>query len=32
MVSPGTELVRRMATGDRDALAPSYDLCAPRKA
>src|SRR2546427_395941 len=31
MVSPGTELVRRMATGDRDALAPSYDLCAPRR-
>src|SRR2546428_2948400 len=29
MVSPGTELIRRMATGDRDALAPFYDLYAP---
>src|SRR6266403_371414 len=29
MVSPGTELIRRMATGDRDALAPVYDLYAP---
>jgi len=31
MVSPGTELIRRMATGDRDALAPFYDLYAPRR-
>src|SRR2546430_7829071 len=29
MVSPGTELIRRMAAGDRDALAPFYDLYAP---
>src|SRR5947207_14251187 len=29
MVSPGTELIRRMATGDRDALAPFYNLYAP---
>src|SRR5207247_8310759 len=29
MVSPGTELIRRMATGDRDALATFYDLYAP---
>src|SRR5437899_3904985 len=29
MVSPGIELIRRMATGDRDALATFYDLYAP---
>src|SRR2546428_109340 len=29
MVSPGLELIRRMAAGDRDALAPFYDLYAP---
>src|SRR6266566_3057989 len=29
MVSPGTELIRRMAGGDREALAAFYDLYAP---
>jgi RNA polymerase sigma-70 factor (ECF subfamily) len=29
MVSPGIELIRRMAAGDRDALARFYDLYAP---
>ncbi|HYY06599.1 MAG TPA: sigma-70 family RNA polymerase sigma factor [Candidatus Limnocylindria bacterium] len=29
MVNPGVELIRRMATGDRDALATFYDLYAP---
>ena len=29
MASPGVELVRRMAAGDREALTAFYDLYAP---
>src|SRR5206468_6334039 len=29
MVSPGVDLIRRMAGGDREALAAFYDLYAP---